>query len=137
MSSLWRLYFILILSSYFCCWNLSWRKIYIYHRTISMYLVVSSPTNIQIGNIFCYSFHLWFYVSLCLFQWLSEPMAQIILFLFLPGRCTDLTWIKDVTVCYTPLWNVILSILISQMDFCTMEIIWDIKIDKITFQRGV
>ena len=34
----------------------------------------------------------------------------------------DLTWMKDVTVCYTPLWNVILSILRSQTNFWTMEI---------------
>ena len=41
---------------------------------------------------------------------------------FSPRQCTDFTWIKDVTVCYTPLWTVILSISITQMDFCTMKI---------------
>ena len=46
-----------------------------------------------------------------------RTMEQITLCLFLPRRCTDLTWIKDIRVCYTPLWYVILSILISQMDF--------------------
>ena len=70
----------------------------------------------------------------------AKIIEQIHVSLFLPGRCTDLTWINDVTVCYTSLWNVILSILISQIDFCNLEIhlgFWDIKIDKTTFQTGV
>ena len=40
----------------------------------------------------------------------------------LQGQYTKLTLMKDVTVFYTTDWNVMLSILRSQMDFCTVEI---------------
>ena len=51
---------------------------------------------------------------------------------FLAGRYMKLTWKKDVSVYYTPIWNVILSLLGSQMDFHSTKIytIMDIKIDK-------
>ena len=71
-----------------------------------------------------------------LFDDLNENQGWLQYSTVSPLCSTKFTWMKDIMQ-LLPIWCVILSILKSQIDFCSSTMgkwFWDLKIDKITYQ---